>query len=460
MASFDRVFDTKVVGLWNLMAAFGDTPPRYLMTFSSVTARLGNEGQVDYTAANDMIGKMLQQYRLTHPATIVKIFDWTAWEGAGMATNETVNKVLKERGLTFLPLKDGVAHFMRELGDTTTAEVLFSGMDHAFDADGLLTSGDATSPAASPPFLDHLVEETDDTKIFSRILDLKRDLFLLDHSREDIPIFLGATGIEAMAEAAADLAPPDTVLQELRNFSIPYGIKILKRRPKEILVEATRQGQAATTLGCRITSQFRNPKGIAMGQPTLHYQGTYQFGPEPLPAEHVTLPTFIPVGYAGNVQDLLYHPSRLFMDGLFRTVEDILSFEPQRLISRIVNSSDKPFFADCPQPDFMTDVAIVDAMFQTGGMLEVMSTNLIVLPYTIGCMRFYKPLQKGVPYLCITEKTTQGEETNTYQLRLVDTEGLLHVAIDDFEMVRVDHLTEENQILEALQTGAVTRRAS
>jgi hypothetical protein len=75
-------------------------------------------------------------------------------------------------------------------------------------------------------------------------------------------------------------------------------------------------------------------------------------------------------------------------------------------------------------------------------------------------MRFYQPLQKGTPYLCITEKTSQGEETNTYQLRLVDTEGRLHIAIDDFEMVQVDHLAEENQILDALQTKGVARRAS
>jgi NAD(P)-dependent dehydrogenase (short-subunit alcohol dehydrogenase family)/3-hydroxymyristoyl/3-hydroxydecanoyl-(acyl carrier protein) dehydratase len=460
MASFDRVFDTKVNGLLNVLAGLGDHAPRYLMTFSSVTARLGNEGQVDYTAANDMIGKMLQQYKKANPETIVKIFDWTAWEGAGMATNETVNTVLKERGLTFLPLNHGVAHFMRELADTTTVEAVFSGIDHAFDTDGLLTAEDTMPSVAIAPFLDQVATESDNAKTFRRILDLKRDLFLLDHSREEIPIFLGATGIEAMAEAAAHLAPPDTVLQELRDFSIPYGIKILKQRPKEIRVEATRRGPAATTINGRITSQFRNPQGVVMGQPTLHYQGTYHFGPEPLPAKHVPLPTFVPVDYDGNVQDLLYHPSRLFMDGLFRTVEDILSFEPQRLISRIVNRSDKPFFADCPRPEFITDVAIVDAMFQTGGMLEVMSTNIIVLPYTIGRMRFYQPLQKGTPYLCITEKTSQGEETNTYQLRLVDTEGLLHIAIDDFEMVQVDHLAEENQILDALQTKGVARRAS
>jgi len=460
MASFDRVFDTKVYGLQNLIAALGDHPPRGLMTFSSVTARLGNEGQVDYTAANDMIGKMLQQYRTLHPETTVKVLDWTAWEGAGMATNETVNKVLRDRGLTFLPLSDGVAHFMRELGDNGTTEVLFSGIDHAFDTDGLLNVTETTPPAPRAPFIDVEVASSEDTRVYRRVLDLQRDLFLLDHSREEIPIFLGATGIEAMAEAAATLAPSGSVLQELRRFNIPYGIKILKQRPKEIMVTAARRDAAPTTLDCRITSQFRNAKGIVMGEPTLHYKGTYQFGPESLPEERIDLPPFIPVGYDGNVQDLLYHPSRLFMDGLFRTVEDILSFEPHRLISRIVNGSDKPFFADDPRPVFLTDVAIVDAMFQTGGMLEVMSTNVIVLPYAIGRMRFYRPMEKNVPYLCITEKTTQGEETNTYQLRLVDAEGRLYLAIDDFEMVQVDRLAEENQILNELQTREAARRAS
>jgi hypothetical protein len=262
-----------------------------------------------------------------------------------------------------------------------------------------------------------------------------------------------------MAEAAATLAPSNAVLQELRDFRIPYGIKILKGRPKEIQVEAVRQAAGGEVVHCRISSQFRNPKGVAMGEPTLHYEGVYRFGRSPLPKDQISLPPFSPVGYGGDIQELLYHPSRLFMDGLFRTVEDIVSFEPRRLISRIVNRSAKPFFADCPQPAFMTDVAVVDAMFQTGGMLEVMTTHVIVLPYAIGRMRFYRPLQKGRPYLCITEKTDQGEETNTYQLRLADDDGRLYMAIDDFQMVQVDRLAQEHQIVNILQ-GADTRRAS
>jgi hypothetical protein len=142
-------------------------------------------------------------------------------------------------------------------------------------------------------------------------------------------------------------------------------------------------------------------------------------------------------------------------------VADIVSFEPERLIARIVDASDKAFFNDDPQPAFLTNVAVVDAMFQTGGMLEVMSTNLIVLPFAIARMRFLRPVQKGAPYLCITEKTTHGEETNTYQLRLVDEAGELYVTIEDFQMVQVDRLAPEDRILEALQPSRdAARRAS
>jgi 3-hydroxymyristoyl/3-hydroxydecanoyl-(acyl carrier protein) dehydratase len=376
-----------------------------------------------------------------------------------MATNETVNKVLRERGLTFLPLAEGVAFFMAELADRRTPEAVFSGPDAAFDPDGLMVAG-AAAPAPLAPFLDAVVPSANGAKVFRRTLDLERDLFLLDHSREGVPIFLGATGIEAMAEAAAQQAGTDQTLRELRDFSIPYGIKILKGRPKEILIEARRQDGARAVFETQITSQFRNPQGKVLGSPKLHYRGTYEFGQAPGGNETTALPAFHPVSCEGAIQDLLYHPARLFMDGLFRTVEDILSFEEDRLVSQIRSASQRPFMSDQPQPAFLTDVAVVDAMFQTGGMLEVMTSNQIVLPYAIGRMRFLRPLERGRTYLCITRRTAQGPESNTYGLQLVDRSGRLHLTIDDFEMVRVDQLAEDDQIRGRLQVAAAVSQAS
>ncbi len=57
-AQFDRVFDTKVVGLRNLLAATSDDPLKVLCLFSSVAARTGNVGQVDYAMANEVLNKV------------------------------------------------------------------------------------------------------------------------------------------------------------------------------------------------------------------------------------------------------------------------------------------------------------------------------------------------------------------------------------------------------------------
>ncbi len=455
--SFNRVFDTKITGARNLLQALDGKAYRFFLTFSSVTAKFGNEGQVDYTGANDMLAKILLREKNLHPEKTYKVFDWTAWDGAGMATKETVKKVLQQRGLEFLPLDRGVQFFMDELYDSGSIEAVFTGRDTALDPDGLFQAPDLPAIEQYRPFIEQVMEKSADQAQYARTLDLKRDLFLLDHSRLDVPIFLGATGIEAMAEAASTLAPKGSRLESMHEFSIPYGIKLLKGRPKEILIKAVQQVGHIHRFACNISSQFKNQEGKAMGDPKRHYQGLFEFSMQKPEQVEIRIPKFTPVQYDGNIQDLLYHPSRLFMDGLFRTVEDILSFEPQVLISRVRNSSQKQFFAGDAAPDFITDVAIVDAMFQTGGMLEVMTTHEIVLPARIRRMDFYGKLQKNREYICITRKTDNGPKANTYQLDLVDMDGMLLIRIEDFEMVKVDKLAPENRITDKISSPALKK---
>jgi len=456
-ASFDLVFDTKVQGALNLLDALQGTDYRFFIAFSSVTARFGNEGQVDYTGANDMLGKLVQREKLRQPDKVFKVMAWTAWEGAGMATDETVKKVLTGRGLEFLPLERGVGHFLAELSDNQSIEAVFSGRDHAFDPDGLLSDEEKPEPGLAAPFLDRKIGEDKGVVEYSRRLDLSHDLFLLDHSRDAVPIFLGATGIEAMAEAAATLADKGRRLVKLRNFSIPYGIKILKGKPKEIVVSAASSETDTDLVNCKITSWFKNPEGVVVGDETLHYKAEYLFAERPAATARVRLPEFYPVSYDGDIQALLYHPARLFMDGLFRTVTAIPSFKPDELVTRIQSAGTRPFFKGQAFPEFLTDVAVVDAMFQTGGMLEVMSTSMIVLPYRIGTMSFIRPIERGDEYLCITRKTRSLEKTNEYQLELVDPDGKLFIRVENFEMVKVDRLPEKYQILDLIRPLALEK---
>ena len=89
-AAFDQVFNTKILGALNLFAGLRERDYRFFIAFSSVTARFGNEGQVDYTGANDMLGKLVQREKLKSPDKVFKVLSWTAWEGAGMACSGPV----------------------------------------------------------------------------------------------------------------------------------------------------------------------------------------------------------------------------------------------------------------------------------------------------------------------------------------------------------------------------------
>ena len=440
LAQFSRVFDTKVAGLGHLLEALQDHGLRSVIGFSSVTARLGNAGQADYTAANDMLGRLLQRFQQRHPETVCKTLAWTAWDGAGMATGETVRRVLAERGLTFLPLARGVACFVDELADASAREAVFTGRDRAMDPDGLLGS-----PA---PFIDTRTVRTAGESVFERTLTMARDRFLDDHTRAGVPIFLGATGIEAMAEAAVLQDGCGRVPVALTEFHIPYGIKLLKGRPRTIEISARQDGDA--TYRCAIESRFVDPAGHRVGEAKRHFEGRFEVAQRWPGAPRVQWPELPRPAAPEDVQALLYHPKRLFMDGLFRTVTAVDGFDGQRLLVRIAHPEPREFFAGEPTPRFVTDVQLIDAMFQTGGMLEVLTSGDIVLPYSIRHLRWYGPPRRGAVYRCLTERIASGEKTITYRLTLADEDHRAVVEIEGFEMVKVDRLQPEDRIAERL----------
>ena len=436
-ASFYRVFNTKVMGCQNLMAALAGKGAGYHIGFSSVTAKFGNEGQADYTAANDMMAKILLKEKSASDNLVCKIMDWTAWSGAGMATRETVKKVLTERGLKFLPLEEGIDFFMDEMTDTSTAEVVITGLDTAFDRDGLLTVA---------PFLDRQMGDEEDKMVFSRHLAIERDRFLLDHAMDGTPIFLGATGVETMAEAAMAACPFSGCLTEVKEFSIPYGIKLLQNRPKDIMVSAAPLQGDTGECQCAITSQFINPAGVAMGDPKLHYQAQLTIGESPLAGEKRMIPEFTQVPDSRQLADKIYHPQRLFMDDLFRSIHDIASFDGTTLVCRLSYTSDAPFFNYGAAPEFLTDVVLLDGMFQTGGAFEFFTDSCVVLPYKIGSLKFISRGRKNENYLCFTTRTASDDETDTYDMDLVDEQGNFLMKLRDFQMVKLHKLTPEDTI--------------
>ncbi|MGA9538247.1 MAG: SDR family NAD(P)-dependent oxidoreductase, partial [Desulfobacterales bacterium] len=121
---FERVFETKVNGLENLLAATAQDPLRHLVLFSSVTARMGNRGQADYAMANEALNKIAQQFAVRHPHCRVKALNWGPWEGGMVSTG--LGREFHRRGIELISIASGTRHLVAEMchSDDPAVEVV------------------------------------------------------------------------------------------------------------------------------------------------------------------------------------------------------------------------------------------------------------------------------------------------------------------------------------------------
>lgn len=122
---FERVFNTKIISLMNLLRATEKDQLTLMVLFSSVAARYGNIGQCDYAMANEILNRVaLSLHKKYGTACLVKSLNWAPWDG-GMVTPE-LKKNFLARGIEVLPIEKGVQAFCEEIlmGDASQVEVV------------------------------------------------------------------------------------------------------------------------------------------------------------------------------------------------------------------------------------------------------------------------------------------------------------------------------------------------
>jgi NAD(P)-dependent dehydrogenase (short-subunit alcohol dehydrogenase family) len=114
LASFDRVFDTKVDSTFILSRYLRPDSLKALVLFSSVAGRCGNRGQSDYAAANEVMNRLAWLLDERWLTTQVVAINWGPWDTTGMASEE-VKRQFRERGIIPIPLPAGRQFFVEEL---------------------------------------------------------------------------------------------------------------------------------------------------------------------------------------------------------------------------------------------------------------------------------------------------------------------------------------------------------
>lgn len=119
--SFERVFATKVTPV-RVLAEQLRPDTQFVMLFSSVASVYGNKGQTDYAAANSVMDKYARalQRKLVGKVTVI---NWGPWKGTGMVT-PALEKEYERRGISMIPLAEGMEMFMNEIKYGSENQVL------------------------------------------------------------------------------------------------------------------------------------------------------------------------------------------------------------------------------------------------------------------------------------------------------------------------------------------------
>lgn len=105
----------KVAGAANLMALTREDPIRFFVGFGSTSGRFGGTGQADYSAANEMLAKLVGWYRQVRPECRAITFHWHGWDEIGMAARPEARNAPALRGMRYMPPREGVTYLVEEL---------------------------------------------------------------------------------------------------------------------------------------------------------------------------------------------------------------------------------------------------------------------------------------------------------------------------------------------------------
>lgn len=129
-ADFSKVFDTKITGLENCLKYIEPDKLKFIVMFSSVSSYFGNEGQVDYATANEVLDKLAYSFKALYPNALSLAINWGAWEG-GMVS-EGLKRILLAKGEKMISYETGAEYFAEQFlyeFAPENSQILISGTD-------------------------------------------------------------------------------------------------------------------------------------------------------------------------------------------------------------------------------------------------------------------------------------------------------------------------------------------
>ncbi|MFO0686605.1 MAG: SDR family NAD(P)-dependent oxidoreductase [Sandaracinus sp.] len=395
-AAFDKVFDTKVNGLRALLAATGKDPLKVIGLFSSVAARAGNQGQVDYAMANEILNKVAGAEASRRAAEgarcIVKSFGWGPWEG-GMVTPQ-LKAHFESLGVPLIALDAGARWLVDELasGSGSDVELVLGGEPKP------LNEG-AAAPGSGPK-TEHR---------FATHIDRSTHPFIASHVVKGGAVLPAVSALELCARVAT--AVEAGTVSRVRGLAVLKGIVLAgyEGAGDRFFVTATRgEGGSVQVL-------LSSPP--AKGKPgTPHYRATVELDPTPAGVRPVP-----ELGSLTAQDDVVYDGYVLFHGPLLHAIEAVKGESAQGIEGTLASARSLGW----SDPAAITDTALLDGALQLAVLWTKHAVGGASLPTAIGETTLHGSLPAAARVRCVVVAKGHTESRASFDAYLVDPSGVL-----------------------------------
>ncbi|MCP4806816.1 MAG: SDR family NAD(P)-dependent oxidoreductase [Proteobacteria bacterium] len=405
VSAFHRVFDGKALGGLALAESLPDGA--WFLSMGSVAGRFGNEGQVDYSAANEALAQVcMARENAVH-------VDWTAWADVGMAVRGGMQSLLEARGVELMPAPAGAALAVDLIANNVTGEVVVAGK-----------LGDFV-PSPNHPKLDS-IELDGDTVVARYRLDAERDGWIHDHAIDGKPVLPGVMGVELMV-AAASLARARLHYTGLQDARFEKPVKLYGDDPVDLEVRAIPQPDGKVR--CMLLSERTTRAGKTIR--TQHFSATILVGESP---DIAPLPPAFWPDDAISRGDIY---KRFFHGDAFQVLRgaDGVARDGLQCTGRV----DHAYIAE----GLLTSPLALEAAFQAAGLHAMVAEGVMALPSSIEALWMARRVRDGEDLTL----TVQRREDSAYDVDVDGDDGRL-LSLRGFRLIEKGPLPDGHRFSE------------
>ena len=421
---FERVFDTKVKGLKAVLEATKEDNLKYIVLFSSITARIGNKGQADYAMANEVLNKTAQQESINRPECKVISMNWGPWDG-GMVS-PALKHEFERNNVKLIPTDSGAMCMLYEMmGDKGSPVEVVVGAEILTqqNKDAVKTKSFALKQAS------YLKKKDELSLTIKREIDVDRYPILESHILGEKPVIPFALIAEWLGHGALH-GNPGLFFHGLDDIQALKGIR-LDQQKKIIRLMAGKPVKNGPFL--EVDVEVRD--GIKDGVDIVYYRAkavlTDSFSQPP---HFDRLEKIDSKPYPMSIEEI--YDKILFHGVKLQGIREITEYSSNRMVARISTAPLPAMWMVEPlRSRWIGDPLVLDSAFQMAILYSFKETGLVSLPsYTSS----YRQYQKAFPrdeVTAVLEVKKITDHKMTCDFTFLDNDNIVVAQLTGYEAV-------------------------